>query len=61
MKVKLLVSRAGINFSQIPGDVVEVGDGEGVRMIEAGQAVPVAESRVETATKKPVIEKAKKA
>lgn len=38
MKVKLLVSRGGIDFSQSPGDVVEVSAAEGKRMIAAGQA-----------------------
>ena len=41
MKVKLLVSRAGHNFSQIAGEVVDVDDAEAKRMIDAGQAVPV--------------------
>ena len=42
MKIKLLTSRAGADFSQNVGDVVDVSDGEGKRMIDAGQAIPVA-------------------
>lgn len=42
MKVKLLTSRAGVNFSQNAGDVIDVSDDEAKRMIEAGQASPVA-------------------
>lgn len=43
MKVKLKVSRAGQEangqtFSQAPGDIIEVDEGLGQRMIEAGQA-----------------------
>lgn len=57
MKVKLLVSRGGIDFTQNVGDEVEVTDGEGQRMIEAGQAIPVAVQKKETAAKKPVSEK----
>jgi len=41
MKVKLLCSRSGVGFSQNMGDEIEVGDGEGLRMIDAGQCVPV--------------------
>lgn len=52
MKVKLLTSRAGPNFSQTAGEEIEVDKAEGVRMIEDGQAVPVTKKR-ETATRKP--------
>lgn len=41
MKVKLLVSRCGIDFSQAAGDVIEVSAAEGKRMIAAKQAVAV--------------------
>lgn len=41
MKIKLLVSRAGVDFAQSAGDEVEVSDAEARRMIEAGQAAPV--------------------
>lgn len=47
MKVKLLVSRAGLAGASSVGDEIEVGEAEGVRMIEAGQAVPVREQPVE--------------
>lgn len=60
MKVKLLVSRAGVGFSQNAGDIVEVSDGEASRMIEAGQAEPVRAQPVERATKKRRSEKATK-
>ena len=42
MKVKLLTSRAGVDFSQNAGDVIDVSEAEGKRMIEAGQAAPIA-------------------
>lgn len=51
MKVKLLISRAGVSFVQARGDVIEVDDDEGLRMIQAGQAEPV-DDKKETATKK---------
>ena len=38
MKVRLLVSRAGKSISQKVGDIVEVSDAEGKRMIEREQA-----------------------
>jgi hypothetical protein len=41
MKLKLLVSRAGIGFAQTPGDIIEVDDAEAKRMIDANQAVAV--------------------
>lgn len=46
MQIKLLTSRAGIDpdgssYSQNYGDVVEVPDEEGARMIEAGQGLPM--------------------
>ena len=41
MKVKLLVSRAGKSISQKVGDVVDVSDDEGKRMIDRKQAVAV--------------------
>lgn len=44
MQVKLLVSRAGANFSQSPGEIIDVGEAEGGRMIAAGQAEPVGET-----------------
>ena len=45
MKVKLLTGRAGANFSNAPGDVIDVSKDEGQRMIDAGVAVPVVEKR----------------
>lgn len=39
MKVKLLISRADASRAYGVGDVVEVPDAEGLRMIEAGKAV----------------------
>lgn len=43
MKIKLLVPRVGADFSQNRGDEITVSDAEAIRMIEAGQAVPVRE------------------
>lgn len=47
MKIRLLTARAGVNFSQDRGEVIEVSDAEAVRMIEAGQAEPVRDVPVE--------------
>lgn len=41
MRVKLLVSRSGIAGAQDVGAVIGVPDAEAIRMIKAGQAVPV--------------------
>lgn len=60
MRVKLLASRAGADFSQAAGEEVTVSDAEAVRMIEAGQAEPVSAPKKETATKKTAAERAVK-
>jgi hypothetical protein len=51
MKIKLLCSRAGADFAQNAGDEIEVSAEEGARMIEAGQAIPYAEAKIERAVK----------
>ena len=58
MKVKLLVSRAGVDFSQNAGETIEVDEAEAGRMIAAGQCEPV--STIEGATSKKPIQKAVK-
>lgn len=55
MKVKLKTCRAGVGFVQNIGDVIDVDDAEGQRMIEAGQAVTV---EVESAAEDPGVENA---
>lgn len=44
MKIRLLVSRSGIDGAQSPGDEITVAQAEAIRMIKAGQAVPVREA-----------------
>lgn len=51
MKIELLCSRAGADFVQNRGDVVEVEQAEALRLIEAGQAIPHAETKIERAVK----------
>jgi len=58
MKVQLTVSRAGARAAHCAGDVIEVGEAEGRRMIAADQAVEV--NAKEKATKKASPEKAVK-
>lgn len=53
MKVRLLVSRAGVGFSQNKGDIVDVSDAEAKRMLDRGQAEPV-EAEKATAGPPPV-------
>ena len=61
MKLKLLQSMAGIDFSHNVGDIIEVGDADAVkRYIERGIAEPVAETKKQTATKKVATTKATK-
>jgi hypothetical protein len=59
MKVKLLISRAGPDFSQTAGEVIEVDQAEALRMIAAGQADALPE-QVETATAKKPVQKREK-
>lgn len=60
MKVKLLVSRSSVDFVQNAGDVIEVSDKEGERMIAAHQALPVREEKREKAVRSTKREKAVK-
>lgn len=57
MKIKLLVSRATATGSQDRGEVIETDDAEAIRMIEAGQAEPVAEIATERAVSRAKPEK----
>ena len=57
MKIRLLVSRAGIDFSQNRGDVIEVSDREAIAMIEQGQAVPETEESQERAVRRKPVER----
>lgn len=61
MKVKLLTARATSQGSENRGDVIDVTDGEAIRMIEAGQAEAVRyEAKPEKAVKRSKFEKASK-
>lgn len=58
MKVKLLTgmagTRDGAGFSHLPGEVVEFDNATAKRLLDSGQAVPVAEKRQERAEKRVV-------
>lgn len=58
MKIKLLCSRSGVDFSQSAGDEIEVSEKEGLAMIAAGQADAV--SKVERTSAKQPTQKAVK-
>ena len=58
MKVQLTVSRAGARMAHSAGEIIDVGEDEGRRMIAASQAVAV--NAKETATKKASPQKAVK-
>jgi hypothetical protein len=45
MKIKLLVARASATGAQNRGDEIEVSSDEAKRMIEAGQAEPIRQSK----------------
>lgn len=60
MKIQLLVARASATGAQDRGEVIDVSDAEGSRMIAAGQAVPVRAAKPEKAVKRSKSEKAVK-
>lgn len=60
MKIKLLVSRAGPDGAFNAGDEIDVDAAEAARMIEAGQASPVRDARIERAVAPSKAEKARK-
>lgn len=52
MKIKMLVSVAGLDFALDAGSETDrFSDAEAIRMIEAGYAQPVAEEKIEKSTK----------
>ncbi|HYE49583.1 MAG TPA: hypothetical protein VEB20_08330 [Azospirillaceae bacterium] len=58
MKLKMLTSMSGADFTLAPGDETERFTGaEAGRLIAAGYAVPVTEPEVERAVKKPAKER----
>lgn len=60
MKVKLLVSRSGVDGAKNAGDIIDVSADEGQRMIDAGQAEIVRAAAPEKATKRAKLERAAK-
>lgn len=60
MKIRMLVSLAGNEYSLSPGDERDFPQAEAIRLIDAGYAVPVAEQKVERAIAQPAAEKRKK-
>lgn len=60
MKVELLISRAGPAGAQNRGEVIDVSQQEGKRMIEAGQAIPERKQAAETTSSKRKGEKAER-
>lgn len=52
MRIRMLVSRAGVGFANSAGDEIEVSADEASRMIAAGQAEPVREAVIERAVPK---------
>lgn len=58
MKIKMLVSMAGIDFVLNVGDETDrFGNDEAIRLIEAGYAAPADDAKAETATRKVAREK----
>lgn len=57
MKIRMTVGLSGNAYSLAPGDEHEFPDGEAIRLVEAGYAVPVAEQKVERAVALPAAER----
>ena len=53
MKVKLMTSRAGLNYVQSAGAIVDVSDGEAERLLKRNEAVLARDDDVETAVARP--------
>jgi hypothetical protein len=51
MKIKLLIGRAGIDFSNNPGDIIDVPDSEAAALIQAKQAEAVSKAPKKRAAK----------
>ena len=60
MKVKLLTSMAGIDFSHNAGDTIDCNDEEAKRFIEGGIAEPIVTPKTERSVKKTATKKAVK-
>jgi len=60
MKIRMTVGLSGNKYSLAPGDEYEFPDGEAIRLVEAGYAVPVAEQKVERAVALPAAERRSK-
>lgn len=58
MKIELLTARATATGSENRGDVIDVSKEEAIRMIEAGQAMPVRSVATEKAVRRTKAEKA---
>lgn len=58
MKVKMLVPRSRVRGGDEVGDVIEVGEKEGLAMIKKNQCTLVAGQKKETATPKKIFSKA---
>lgn len=56
MRIRLLVGLSGPAYSLGPGDERDFPQGEALRLVEAGYAVPVSEPDVELAVKAPAPE-----
>ncbi|TPM58984.1 hypothetical protein FJ959_08910 [Mesorhizobium sp. B2-2-4] len=60
MKIKLLVSLAGAYRAFNAGDEPDWDDADAIRLIEAGFAIPVAETKIERAVATPTAERRKR-
>jgi len=58
MKVRLLTSMAGIDFSHNQGDEIDCNEAEAKRFIEAGIAEPITAPKIERAVAKTRTKKA---
>ena len=57
MKIKMLVGLAGNEYSLAPGDERDFPDGEAIRLVAAGYAVPAVAKKAEHAFGQPVTER----
>lgn len=57
MRIRMLVGLSGLYFTLQPGDERDFPQAEALRLVSAGYAVPCSEAPVETAIRKPAVER----
>lgn len=60
MKIQVIEPMVGDSFSWIPGDIVEVDEADGLRLVQAGRALAISAAEAPTAENPEAKSKAKR-